>query len=277
MRTVFLILSTALMLQATVVGGIAAIVKEEPITLYDVAQTMHQERLSAEAALDLLIREKLEAQAVKAKKLEVGADELQAHIARMADQNRMSISQLYDTVLATEHMTRDAFRDKVKKGMLAQKLYSELTYTRLQEPSDEEIAEYYRLHAEKFAYSETFEVTAYASQSRQALEVKMANPMRYLPEVRMQPMTMRYAQINPRLAQLLQQSETGSFLPIVPDASQGYVALYLHSKSMPRMRPFDPIKGQIKEMMMAEEREKMLKDYFERARMDADIRILRLP
>lgn len=264
-------------LQARMVDGVAILVKEEPITLYDIAQKIDEGRLTQQQAVDLLIREKLEAQEIEQRELSVSATELQERVSNLAEQNGMTLSQLYDAVWRTEHLTQSAFEAKLKKSMLKQKLYSAIAMANMEEPSEEEMREYYRLHSEQFSHPETFNVTVYQASAKGVLQRKMQSPMLNLPEVTMQEAALPYAQLEPRLAALLAQTENGSFTPILPDPKGGYVSFFVRSRSLPVMLPFEQVKMQVQEALMADKREQTLKDYFDRARLNAEIKTIRLP
>ncbi len=277
MRIFFTMILLLGMLEAKMVDGIAILVKEQPITLYDVEQTMEKEHLSLSKAVDYLIREKLEEMEIKQRNIHVGSDEVYGRISQLASENGLTVPQLYDAVLSSQHLTRDAFEAKLRKTLEAQKLYSAIAMSGLEEPTESEMHEYYRLHAEKFSKSPRFDVILYESGDRRRLEAKIANPMLNVPGVRSEATTMEYAKINPRLAEMLNRAKPNSFLPVLPNPSGGFVAIYLKSKAMPVMEPYDSVAEKIKREIMADEREQTLKDYFDRARMNADIKIIRLP
>ncbi len=264
-------------LQGKMVDGVAILVKEKPITLYDVEQMMDKERLPLAKAVDLLIREKLEAMEIKARNIHVSPSEVQDRIAQMAAQNKLTVSQLYDAIWSTQHLSRDAFKKELEKTMLTQKLYTAIAMSALEEPDEAQMREYYRLHPEKFSHSRQFDVVLYESSDKNALQAKVSNPMLNVPGVRSEATQMEYDSINPRLAVMLDKAKTGSFLPVLPNPSGGFVAIYLKSKSMPTMEPYATVMPRIKEAIMSDEREQTLKDYFDRARMNADIKIIRLP
>ena len=267
----------AVSLQAALIDGIAILVKEEPITLYDIEQKMNEEHLSQAQAVDALIREKLEAQEIKQRELVVTPGEVQERIAQIAQQNNLSTSQLYDAVWSTQHLTREAFETKLKKTMLTQKLYGAVAMANMEEPDEDQMHEYYRLHADKFSHPETFNVTVYHAPAQGELQRKMDNPMLNLPEVTTQEASLPYARIEPGLVNLLNKTKDGTFTPILPDPKGGYVAFFVRNRSMPVMQPFEQVKMQVQDEMMADKREQTLKDYFDRARLNADINIIRLP
>lgn len=259
------------------VDGIAILVKEEPITLYEIKQRMATEHQDAKTAADALIREQLEAQEIKQRDLNVSGSDVHDRIAQIAAQNSMSVPQLYDAVWNSEHLSQSAFSVKLKQTMLTQKLYRAIAMASMEGPGEEQLREYYRLHPEKFSHPDTFEVTLYTSSDKRALREKMQNPMRYLPEVSTQDVSLPYERIEPQLAALLLKTKDGAFTPILPDPKGGYVSFFVRARSMPRMLPFESVKMQVSEALMDERREQTLKDYFDRARLDADIKIIRMP
>ncbi|HHH73155.1 MAG TPA: peptidyl-prolyl cis-trans isomerase, partial [Sulfuricurvum sp.] len=251
-------------------------VKDEPITLYDIEQKMEEVQLTRKQAVDLLLRETLEAQEIKKRNLKVTSDDVNARISQIANQNGLTITQLYDAVWSTQHLTQQAFKEKLEKSMLTQKLYGDIAMSGMETPGEDELQEYYRLHPEQFSHSDTFEVTVYQSPAKGALQRKMSNPMLQVSEVTMQNAALPYARLEPQLAALLSKTIIGEFTPVLPDPKGGYVAFYIRSKSLPVMQPFSDVKSQVQEALIADKREQTLKDYFERARLNADIKIIRL-
>lgn len=277
MRIFFVMAIMAAAAWSQTVGGLAIVVKERPITLYDIKTAMRQENLPRDKAVDLLIRETLEEMEIEQRGLRVTPEELQGRIEQMAAQNRLSVPQLYDAVKGTQGLGREAFRARLKKNMLTQKLYGAIAFSGVEEPDEAEMREYYRLHSEKFSRPEQFELTVYSASSQEALQQKIANPMLNLPAVTSHNVTLPYAKLDTRLAELLTRTERGTFTPVLPDPKGGVVAFYVRNKSLPMMVPFEDVRSQVKEEMMADVREQTLKDYFERARMNAEIRTVRLP
>ena len=264
-------------LQARLIDGIAILVKDDPITLYDISTRMETDHLTLSDAVDVLIREKLEAQEIEKRSLSVSATEVNERIAQLATQNGLSVAQLYDAVWSTQHLTQDAFRKRLEKRLLKQKLYSDIAMANMATPGEGEMREYYRLHPEQFSHSDRFDVTVYQASAKGVLQRKIENPMLQLPGVVVQEATLPYARLEPQLSALLSHTEQGAFTPILPDPKGGYVAFYIRSKSMPVMQPFAQVKMQVQEALMADKREQTLKDYFDRARLNAEIKVIRLP
>lgn len=272
-----LLLVTAGMVWAQMIDGVAVLVKEEPITLYEIEQVMQSDHLSAKAAADQLIRRKLEAAEMKTRGLSVSDSDVYAQISQLAQRNSLSVSQLYDAVRTTQGLTADEFREQFKENLLRQKLFDSIAYATMEEPDEGQLQEYYRLHSDQFSHPKQFEVTLYTARDEGSLRRKIANPMYHVPGVSTEQRTLEYARIQPGLAALLERTKQGDFTPTVPDPNGGYVCFFVGGKSMPVMVPFEQVKALVSESYMKNEREQLLKDYFERARLDAQIKIIRLP
>lgn len=264
-------------LWAQMIDGVAILVKEEPITLYAIEQTMQKERLSAKAASDLLIRRQLEADEMKVRGLSVSDSEVFEQISQLAKRNNLSVSQLYDAVRTTQGLRADEFRAQFKENLLRQKLFDSIAYTTMEEPDETQLREFYRLHADQFSHPKQFDVTLYTAKDERSLRRKVANPMFHVSGVKTEERTLQYDRVPPGLAALLERTDAGTFTAPVPDPNGGYVAFYVRAKAMPVMVPFEQAKALVSESYRKNEREQMLKDYFERARLDAQIKIIRLP
>ena len=60
---------------AEMVDGVAVVVEDAPITLYDIQKEMRTTRVDKKTAIDILIRKKLEEQQIKKRGLRVSEDE----------------------------------------------------------------------------------------------------------------------------------------------------------------------------------------------------------
>lgn len=127
-------------LGAQTVGGIAVLVKEKAITLYDIEQEMRQSKLPRDKTIDLLIRKKLEELEIQERGIQVRQEEVIEDIKAMAAQNNMSVSELYDAMLRVRGVDAEQFKKRIEEKLLGQKLYSAIAYSRLSppDPADEE-------------------------------------------------------------------------------------------------------------------------------------------
>ena len=100
--------------------------------------------------------------------------------------------------------------------------------------------------------------------------------MFYSPEVGSEKVILQYKTINPRLANVLNETPLNSFTPIVPD-QQGFMSFFVQEKNGMITQPLESVRAQIANAVMGEKRQQVLNDYFARLRLNADIQIVRLP
>ncbi len=263
-------------LQAAMVDGVAILVKNDPITLYEIHEEMMRSNLSKQEAIDALIRKTLEAQEIKERHISVSSSEVYDNIKTMAEQNSMNTSQLYDAMLRVRGLNADAFKAKIEENLLNKKLYDAIAFSKMARPDSSDEEEYYRLHIDEFSYSDTFTVVIYSSASQEKLQAKIANPMLYAPEVRSEPTTLQYEKLNPQLAALLSKTPINQFTPIVPAPGDVFMSFFVQEKSAKTTMPLDSVRNQVQGAIMNERRIAVLNDYFARLRLNADIKTIRL-
>ncbi len=260
---------------AATVDAVAILVKDDPITLYDIDQEVAHSNISRQEAIDALIRKTLEAQEVAERRLSVEPSEVFKDIKNMAQQNGMSTSQLYDAMLRIRGLDESAFKAKIKEKLLNKKLYDAIAFSKIDRPSDADVEEYYRLHINEFNFAETFSVLIYSAASQEQLQEKIANPMLYSPEIHSESATLEYAKLNPQLAQLLSQTDVNHFTPIIPAQNNQFMTFFVQEKSGQTTVELDTVRNQVEGAIMNERRISVLNDYFARLRMNADIKVLR--
>ncbi|RLA69435.1 MAG: peptidyl-prolyl cis-trans isomerase [Epsilonproteobacteria bacterium] len=274
-KLIFLLL-ISLTLMANTINGIAILVKDEPITLYDIESEMQKKQKPLKEVTAFLIRQKLEEIEVKERHLNISSQEVYAEIEKLADQNKMTVMQLYEAVLNAQKMSEKEFKSAIKKKLLNQKLFNAIAFSHMEEPSEDEEEEYYRLHPEMFTHPESFSVRIYSATSQKRLQEKVDNPMFYAPDVKSEQATLKYATINPRLAELLIKTKVNSFSPLLPGPNNTYMSFYMEEKSDATTQPLEEVRTQISNVIMGEKREQVLGDYFDRLRLNADIKIIRM-
>lgn len=277
MRSLTLSALLATFLWSAPVGGVSILVKNSPITLYEVEQEMKQSGTAAKQSADALIRKKLEQLEAEEKKITVTPAEVREELERMAAQNKLSMEQFLDAMRTVRGISEHELKSKVEENLRGQKLYSTIAFSKMAQPTPEEEAEYYQLHLEDFSRPESFDVTTYRAGSQEALTAQIADPMRHNEAIRMQEESIPYNSIHPQLAQILNKIPEGSFGPILPDGKNGFMSFYMRDKVNVVTENLDSIRPEIANAIIAEKRNQVLNDYFTRLRLNADIKVLRLP
>jgi len=264
-------------LHAKTVDGIAIMVKDQPITLYDITNAMQENNIPQEQAVELLERKKLEEIEIAERHITASKQEVFEDIQRMAEQNKMSVIELYSAIQSSQGLSERKLKKKIKEKILNQKLYNAIAFSHLEQPNDEEIEEYYQLHKKEFTKPSSFTVLIYQCPDKNLLQEKVDNPMFYSPQVTSQEQTFEAAKMNPRLAELLDGTPVNSFTQVIPAPQGGFMSFYIKEKGASGTPDLDVIRPQISNALMGQKRETILKDYFDRQRLNADIKVIRLP
>jgi len=264
-------------LHAKTIDGLAIMVKDQPITLFDITQAMQENNIPQEQAVELLERKKLEEIEIADRHITASKQEVFEDIQRMAEQNKMSVIELYSAIQSSQGLSERKLKEKIKEKILNQKLYNAIAFSHLEQPNDEEIEEYYQLHQKEFTKPSSFTVLIYQCPDKNLLQEKVDNPMFYSPQVTSQEQTFEAAKMNPRLAELLDKTPANSFTQIIPAPQGGFMSFYIKEKGASGTPELDAIRPQISSALMGQKRETILKDYFDRQRLNADIKVIRLP
>ena len=264
-------------LHAKTIDGIAIMVKDQPITLYEITEIMAENNIPQEQAVEILQRKKLEEIEIKERHISASKQEIFDDIQNMAEQNQMSVIELYSAIQTSQGLSEKELKEKIKEKILNQKLYSAIAFSHLEEANDEEIEEYYNLHKKEFQKPSSFDVIIYQCPDKNLLQEKVDNPMFYSPKVTSEERTFKAGEINPRLAELLSATPLNSFTQVIPAPNGGFMSFYLKDRGATETLDLESIRPQISSALMGQKRETILKDYFDRQRLNADIKVIRLP
>lgn len=277
MYKIFLTLGLVALLNAEVYDGVAIVVKDKAITLYEIKKEMEASKIDAKKASDILIRKRLEEIETQERKIAVNSSEVYDDIKKTAARNNLNISEFYEAVRESSGMTSTDLKEKIKHKLLSQKLYSAIAYSSVSEPSDEEVQEYYEINKDNYKHPSSFTVIIYQAKEKARIEEKTNNPMFYSPDIQTNEQVLPYDRISPELASLLERTALNSFTPVIPDGKQGYMSFYIKEIASAKEGGVESVRNQIKNSIMAEKREQVLGDYFARLRHNADINIIRMP
>ncbi|MCD4668585.1 MAG: peptidyl-prolyl cis-trans isomerase [Sulfurimonas sp.] len=270
-------MACVLSLSAEMVGGVAVVVKDKAITIYDIEKEMQSSNLNMQNATNVLIRQKLEEAEIKERRITVSSGEVYDDIKETAKRNNMSVNDFYETALNSGGLDSEDVKEKVKQKLLSQKLYSAITYTQLSQPTEDEIKEYYELNKDKYTHPSAFSTVIYQANDKSILQQKTQNPMFYAPQIQTNEQVLPYDRISPELANLLNRTPLNTFTPVIPNGSGGYMSFYIKEIQSAKESQFEDIKNQILNTIMSNKREQVLSDYFARLRNNAEINIIRMP
>lgn len=263
---------------AEIIDGIAITIDDEPITLYEIKQEQDLTKQSVKVTVDTLIRSKLEQIEAKKRSITVSNREVLDDLKKMAEQNNMTLPQLYEAMNSVRHLSESQTKAKTKEKLLKQKLFNAIAISKMEEPTEDELLEYYELHLSEYQAPKSIDTILYKSPDQNALQQKISSPMMSIPSVTTEKVSLEVAKINPRLADLLIKTENGHFTPVLPQMGEsGYMSFYVMQKNDINTPPLELIRPQVENKLMEDKREQILNEHFQRMRVKADIKVLRLP
>ncbi len=256
-------------------NGIALTVNEEPITLYDIDKRVQESGLSKEKATFELIKALISTQVAKKKSIVISNEELERRIDMIREQNHLSQAQFVQQ-LSLQGMSYERFKKRIKEQLLQQRLIAALTQGKITTPNDEALHNFYELHKKEFAIPKTINATQYQSQDPQALESVKKSPLFAPANVTQQSLTLKASQTNPKLYELLIKTPENSFTQIFPLGGGQYGMFYISSKADAKAPDFESIKDKLTPMMQAQQRNRIVNNFFQDEIRKAKISYLRI-
>lgn len=265
-------LSALNLYSAQMINGIAAIVENEPITLYEVYSLKEQIRASEQDALNLLIRDRLEDAQIKNLNISVTPFELNDRIESIAKQNGMTNSQFRSSIQA-QGMDFLEFKNNIEKKMLQEKLYKSILAEAGKNVNEQKAKMYFDANPDKFKVFSTAKVILYRAKNPEELEAQKTSPS-LLNSVRTQELSLDYQSIDPRLAAIIAGTNNGEFTQILQGADS-FDMFYVKEKIGSYTPSFADVKDNVINELYQGEQEKLMADYFDKLRAKAKIQILR--
>lgn len=265
-------LSALNLYSAQMINGIAAIVENEPITLYEVYSLKEQIRASEQDALNLLIRDRLEDAQIKNLNISVTPFELNDRIESIAKQNGMTNSQFRSSIQA-QGMDFLEFKNNIEKKMLQEKLYKSILAEAGKNVNEQKAKMYFDANPDKFKVFSTAKVVLYRAKNPEELEAQKTSPS-LLSSVQTQELSLDYQSIDPRLAAIIAGTNNGEFTQILQGADS-FDMFYVKEKIGSYTPSFADVKDNVINELYQGEQEKLMADYFDKLRAKAKIQILR--
>lgn len=275
MKKIFLALFILSYTFASIINGIAIVVNSEPITMLDIIKTSKMLNISKKEATELLIDQKLQESQIKKFGIFVDEFELEDAIENFAKERGLTLSKLKD-IIEKQGISWQEYKEKFKKDLLKRKLYQKIVSSKLSQPDTKELLEYYKNNIDKFSIPKYVEVVKYISKDRVALNKIKSNPMAAVDGVQVDQEMVDISKINPKLALLLKDTKENSFTPIIP-LEDSFLLIYIKKKIDVTPMEFENVKDAVLAKMVEEKREKIIKEFIAKLKINANIEVIRLP
>lgn len=258
---------------AGLVNAISILVNDEPITLYDIDKTISDKNLSKQEAITYLIDELLYEQQLKQNNIKVDIFEVGSYMEKLAASNNMDVFT-FKSLVRQKYGNLEVFEEDVKKNILRQKLIQKAVKSNLKIATNDDIKVYYENNQGKYTSSSSISAIEYSSENKRILQENIANPLVVSNLVQKQNITLDMSKLNPKLKYILNDTKENSFTPVFV-SNKRYVSLLITKKSNTIITPLEEVKNKIFLEIMSQREKKALKEYFEKLKLTADIKIIR--
>ena len=258
---------------AGIVNGVALTVNDEPITIYDIDKTVSINKISKNEAVGLLIDKTLYEQAVSQNNITADVFDVNEYIERLAKANGMDLYS-FKAIVKQKYANYADFEEEAKDAVIRQKLIQKIVKGQLAVATQEDMELYYEKNKSQFSTSKAYEVTQYTSKNKASLANAINNPMVIAADVEKTSLKLGVQSLQPQMQFLLNDTKLNTFTPIFT-ANKQFVSLFVIRKEGTTSLDFETVKAKIFNDMMSLREKKYLKDYFEKQKLTADIKIVR--
>ncbi len=258
---------------AQLIDGIALVVNDDPITLYDIEKMKYENKLSKEEAVSKLVDKALFNQLIKKHNVNVDILDINEYLKKLADSNGLDI-YTFKSLIKQKYKDYDKYEKEVEELILRQKLIERLVRGKINIATEEDLKIYYDNNKTKFQMASKVSVIEFASFNRIDLKKVIKNPISNIAGVSRNTLELEQSTLNPRLRYMINETNINQFTPVFR-SSKKYISFLITKKDGLQVIKFVDVKDKIFNIVMKDRENKYLKDYFEKLKLSADIRIVR--
>jgi len=274
MYKLFLILLISVNISfAGLINGIAITVNDDPITLYDIDQKMLTENMDKNEAVSSLIDNVLYDQLLQKYNINVDIFDINDYIEKLASSNNMDVFT-FKSIVKQKYPDYSIFEKETKSIVTRQKLIKKLVQGQLKIATNEDMLLHYETNKNDYTTVKTVSIVQYVTNKRSSLLSAIKSPLLLPQDVQRNPLTLQIKDLDPQMQYLLNNTKENSFTPIFT-SNKMYNALFVIKKEGIDTLDFEIVKNKIFNEIMSLREKKYLKDFFEKQKLTADIKIIR--
>ncbi|QCD44221.1 peptidylprolyl isomerase [Campylobacter mucosalis] len=274
-KAIFASLVCGICLNAQMVNGIAAIVENEPITLFEVSKVKEQLKISEQKALDLLVRDRLEQAQIKALGISVTPFEVNERVESLAKNNGLTNSE-FRSQIEQKGVKFSDFKSDIEKNLLQEKLYKNIFANVGKNINEDTARRYFLNNRAEFSTFKSISVVLFSADDPNLLVAQKNAGIKPIAGVKTKVLNLSYENISPRLAVLLSATPEQSFTQPL-QGQNSFDMFYVNSKNGSYTPEFEDIKDEVLNALYTSEQEKVAQDYFDKLRAKAKINMIRQP
>ncbi|CZE45859.1 peptidylprolyl isomerase [Campylobacter geochelonis] len=257
--------------QASMVNWVVALVNNQPITNYEVFDTMKKIGGNERNAIEFLIKEKLQIAEIKKRDITASPYEVTQRIEQTAQKNGMSVDE-FKSNLAKEGINYTHFREEIAKSIKDQKFYESIFARVDNRITPQNVEQYYKQNIARFTTFDSVNVTRYADKNRAKIEELLAG--KKPKNLYSQKVKIPRKGLSEQTAYVFASIKDGGFTPIVHNP-QGYFEVFrIDSKVGLNQLSFEEAQNMAINEFVQKERRKAVDEYFEKLRAEAVVQFL---
>jgi parvulin-like peptidyl-prolyl isomerase len=269
-----LLICTFLSSQAQVLDAIAIDVEGEPITTLEIQAVQQKLKMSKQAAVETLIKDRLEKSAIKKAGIVISDEEVQAKVNTIASSKGLTQTKMKE-ILTQKGLTWNSYIEQISTEMKKERFFQEVILSTIDRPSDDELENYYNTHKTEFSNApRQMSLVAYTSDSASSLQQAITNPMQPTDGVKKKNILASSNEMSPALLNLIDSTSLNSFSKPV-NTGKGFIAYYVKSKGSGQSG-FAAVKNAVAARWVQEQRVQAGKDFLNKLKSNANIRVIRL-
>lgn len=272
-KLLFAFVLSASVASAGLIDAIALVVNDDPITLFDIEKRKAEGNLTKEQAVSNLVDEALFSQLVRKNNITADIFDVNNYLEKLAASNGMDL-YTFKSIIKQKYQDYDKYEEQTKQLIIKQKLTEKLVRGNLKLANEEDLKIYYENNSSKFTMATRVKALQYASKNKADLNRVRTNPMANIPGVSKSPVDLDQTNLNSQLRFIINETAINQFTPVFT-ANKQFVTLMILQKENQSTIKFEDVRDRIFNIVMQDREKKYLKDYFEKAKLSADIKVIR--
>ncbi|MCX2716165.1 peptidyl-prolyl cis-trans isomerase [Helicobacter sp. MIT 21-1697] len=256
-----------------VIAGVAIRVNGHAITLYEIASLQSRLKISKQAAIDMLINERLKDDEIERFKISIEDFKIDEEIALLAANANLSKEEFLRK--ATHTMSLQEYRSQIKKQLQTKELMQRILASNISISSEDELLSYYTHHKKEFLIPSQVRVVRYFAQSDNALQKAIQSPKQNIRGVQKVNETIALSSLNPQIAQVFMHTPNNEFTPVLTTGGNGFVSFLVKERLGESPINFEEAKPLINQKIMAQKEQSIITEHFNKIRSSANIITLR--
>lgn len=270
----FCIFVFAMSLYAEVIAGVSLRVNGRAITLYEISSLQSQLKISKQAAIDMLINERLKDDEIERFKINIDEFKIDEEITLLAANANLSKEEFL-TRATKNGVSLQEYRQQIKKNLQTQELMHKIVSSNINISSEDELLQYYTRHKNEFTVPSQVRVVRYIAQNDNDLQKAITAPKKNIAGVKKFNETISLSSLSPQIAQVFMHTPNNEFTPVLTTGGNGFVSFLIKERLGEKALDFEEAKPIINQKIMAQKEQNIISEHFNKIRSSANIVTLR--